>query len=306
MVTAENLPEKTMNRTELYRYLKTELTGNSMDSPVTDARLIIERSLDIKREALVIEGDVKVTDDQMALAREMLARRISGEPVSKILGHREFWGLDFEVTRDTLDPRPDSETLIEAVLQKIPDRSQSLRILDIGTGTGCLVISLLSELPNASGVAIDISSAELDVAARNLEQHGLKTRLTLQHCGWQDIETEDAFDIVISNPPYISMTEAEELSDEVSGFDPHIALFGGEDGLAAYRGIAKKLPELLNQNHGFSALEIGLNQAAEVSEIFKKTGFETEKLHRDLAGRDRCLIVKPAPWLKKSTKKLKK
>lgn len=306
MVTAANGSKAAMNRTALYRYLKTELVNAGVDGPETDARLIAEKSLNISREDLVVEGSVQVSDHEIEAAKQMLGRRLAGEPVSKILGHREFWGLDFEVTRDTLDPRPDSETLIEAVLANIPDRSKPLRILDIGTGTGCLMISLLSELPRATGLAIDISAEALEVAAHNREKHDMTARMVLQHCGWQDVETEERFDIVISNPPYISRAEEETLSNEVRKFDPHLALFGGEDGLAAYRGIAGRLAELLNEKHGFSGFEIGLNQAAEVSEIFQKTGFETDKLHRDLAGHDRCLIVKPAPWLKKSVKKLKK
>lgn len=289
-----------MKRIELYRKIKARFIDAGLESAETDARLILENALKIRREDLVLEADCEVPEAELAKAEEMTRRRLAGEPVSKIRGFREFWGLEFEVTRDTLDPRPDSETLIEAVLQHIPDPSAPLRILDIGTGTGCLAISLLSELPNASGIAIDISPEALSVARRNIKRHGLEDRLEALDMGWQDLNSDMIFDVVISNPPYISTQEEETLSVEVRAFDPHLALFAGPEGLDAYRGIAGRLSDVLDENHGFAALEIGMSQAREVSEIFRKNGFEIDKLYQDLAGRDRCLIVKPAPALKKS------
>jgi len=218
----------------------------------------------------------------MARLEEAVTRRVAREPVSKIKGLRAFWKHEFEVTRDTLDPRPDTESLVEQALA-----APFSRVLDLGTGTGCIAISLLSERPDAAGVATDTSDAALAVAARNAARIGVGDRLKLVRADWFD-GVDDRFDLVVSNPPYITQAEMAELDPEVAQFDPAEALTPGGDGLHAYRAIAAGAPGHLAAG-GRLLLEIGWKQSDAVREIVAGAGFLDIVCHRDLGGRDRVI-----------------
>ncbi|NCA80770.1 MAG: peptide chain release factor N(5)-glutamine methyltransferase [Sphingobacteriia bacterium] len=243
-----------------------QLMGFS-DTPFLDARFFVSE-----------------TQDSVRL-QDYVQRRKQGEPVAKIIGHKGFWSLELNVTKDTLDPRPDSETLIETVLKFFPNKNQSLRILDIGTGSGCLLLALLSEYKNANGVGIDISKSALNVAIMNAK----KLNATFVQLDWTQpnwIDSLGQFDIVVSNPPYIPTAEIDLLDVEVKKYDPLLALDGGKDGLDAYRTIGKKIKDLLKPN-GKAFFEIGCGQEKDVARIMPLSFIGQ---YSDLGQIIRCLV----------------
>lgn len=245
------------------------------ETPRLDARLLIEAS-----------------NNNLQLLNTFIKRRLNNEPVSKIIGIRGFWKQDFYVTHDVLDPRPDSETLIETVLRFYSNKQQKIHFLDIGTGSGCLLASLLEEYQNAVGMGIDISQKALKVAKKNLAP--FKGRFSLIQ---DDFMASDfaknlgIFDVIVSNPPYIKKDDINTLSPEVRLYDPHTALDGGVDGLNAYRFLAKKItPLLIPKGHIF--FEIGLGQADSVEAIMQKNNFTPIARHCDLGGIERVLVFR--------------
>lgn len=271
-----------------------ELTGRLQTAGVSsarlDARLLLAHVLGIDATAIFSHPERPVSDDEEVRLRGAFERRLRREPMSHIIGRREFWSLSFKVTADTLDPRPDTETVIEAVLEALPDRRASLRLLDFGTGTGCILLSLLSELPEATGVGIDISPAALSVARENSKTLDLRYRagFVLGHWG-QGLEPP--YDVIVSNPPYIPEGEIDALEDEVALYEPRGALAGGIDGLACYRSLAPDIARLLKPS-GIAALEVGIGQADAVIRILAERGLELLAVRRDLAGVERCVVVK--------------
>ncbi|MFN3400045.1 MAG: peptide chain release factor N(5)-glutamine methyltransferase, partial [Ferrovibrio sp.] len=223
-----------------------------------------------------------LTHDAVAAFEAMLQRRLRREPVSKIIGRREFWSLDFRTSPDVLDPRGDSETLVAGVLAAIPDRRASLRIVDFGTGSGCLLLSLLHELPNATGVGIDVSPPALSVAQDNAERLGLSSRCLFRLGSWGK-GIEGTFDILISNPPYIESGVVPGLEPEVADYDPLLALDGGADGLDAYRALLPDLARLATKD-AFAALEVGMGQDVAVSHLLAGAGFGEIAVLPDLSG----------------------
>jgi release factor glutamine methyltransferase len=209
------------------------------------------------------------------------------------VGRREFWSLPFEVTEETLDPRPDSECLVETVLARIPDRRAPLRILDLGTGTGCLLLALLHELPQARGFGVDISPGACEAAARNALSLGLDRRAAFAAGDW-GAGVAGAYDVIVTNPPYIRVAEVAGLDPEVRDFEPRRALDGGSDGLAAYRALAPDVARLLAPE-GFAAFEIGLGQAEAVASVLRPHGLAPLAVARDLQSRERCLITGRIP-----------
>ena len=224
--------------------------------------------------------------------RELTARRVLREPMAYILGEREFWGLPFKVSPAVLVPRPDSETLIEAALAVMPDRQRPWRILDLGLGSGCLLLTLLREYPAASGVGLEISEAALAVAQANADALGVAARARLIAGDWRQADWQQrlggSFDLLVSNPPYIEAGAIERLMPEVARFEPKLALDGGPDGLVAYRTIATAAPALVVPG-GRLLVEAGEGQAAEISRIFASAGLAIEVPWRDLAGIDRVV-----------------
>ncbi|MFY9288096.1 MAG: peptide chain release factor N(5)-glutamine methyltransferase [Alphaproteobacteria bacterium] len=260
-----------------------------IDNPELDARILIAHSLKLDRAQLLSQADRDLSEKEARLAMTFIECRARHEPVARILGHREFWSLDFGLNEATLEPRPDSETLIEATLSAIKDRKESLHIADLGTGTGCLLLSLLHELPLATGLGIDKSRRALEQAKANAVSFGLDDRAQFKENNWLD-HIDQSFDIVISNPPYISEKDMACLMPEVRDFDPKMALYGGDDGLDAYRHIIPQAKEKL-KSKGIITLEFGLGQDKAVSTLLKEHGFIDIKTRKDLAGVTRCVTA---------------
>ena len=231
--------------------------------------------------------------DDEALLNDFIARRQTGEPVAKIIGQKGFWTLDLAVSKDTLDPRPDSETIIEAVLKHFPDKDVPLRILDLGTGSGCLLLALLSEYKNATGLGIDVSAAALQIAQKNVEKYApdrakLLCRSWAGDNWWSDL---GGFDVIVSNPPYIPTADIALLDKDVKNFDPIQALDGGHDGLDDYRRLSLRIEEVLKQN-GLVFFEIGQGQYMDVTTIMEKKGFQLVEFYHDLGQIIRVLVFK--------------
>jgi release factor glutamine methyltransferase len=256
-----------------------------LDTPALDARLLLQHVTGLSQADLIARSDEPVSDANTKAFRALVERRARHEPVSRIIGAREFYGRQFEVTPDVLDPRADTEVLIEAALALLP-QDKPLRLLDLGTGSGIIAITLLAERPIATALAIDVSDQALEAARRNAAQNGV----TLETKGGSWFEgVEGTFDAILSNPPYIETSDIAGLSRDVRDHDPHVALDGGEDGLQCYRVIASQAGQHLKPS-GFVAVEIGAGQADDVVEIFRQNGFVCRSTHRDLAGHTRCLV----------------
>jgi release factor glutamine methyltransferase len=279
---------------ELQRTAIGRLRAAGIDSAPLDARLLIGHALGLERETLFAYPERPLNGEDCCAADMLIERRIAREPVSRILGRREFWSLNFALSPAVLDPRPDSETLIEAVLAACPDRDRPWRILDLGTGSGCLLLALLSEFPAATGLGLDRSPEAVAIAAVNARALGLAARARLIFADWSEsldhLAGESGFEIVISNPPYIPDREIAALEPEVARFDPPGALAGGDDGLEAYRRLAVLTPTLLAPG-GIGVFEVGCGQAAAVAALFRAAGLTVPAIRRDLAGIERCVIV---------------
>ncbi len=261
-----------------------------------DARILTVAASSRRAVELITDPEAKLSHAAASLLAEMAGRRARHEPVSRILGAREFYGRVFEITPATLDPRPDTETLVDAALEVLKENAVEadapLRLLDIGTGSGCLIVTLLAELPAATGLATDISSAALAVALRNAERHGVADRLRLRRCDLLD-EVEGRYNLLVSNPPYIATGKIEGLDEEVASFDPQLALDGGPDGLGLYRRLAARLGSVLAQSPslGWAFFEVGAGQAEDIARILHDSGFGSARTWMDLGGHTRCVAV---------------
>lgn len=272
------------------------LDAAGIEGAQRDARLLLLGALGMSATDLLREPERRLSADEAARLAEFARRRGGHEPVSRILGSRGFYGRTFRITPDTLDPRPCTETVVEAALE-IADRegwrAEPIRILDVGTGSGALIVTLLAELPMATGIGTDISEAALAVARENAERLGVAARATFLNRRTLD-GVEGTFHLLVSNPPYIPTDAIATLEPEVRGFDPVIALDGGADGLAFYRALAEGFPRLLPA--GWAAVEVGAGQAEDVAEIFRRvaagTGAAPEiKTWKDLGQHTRCVAV---------------
>jgi release factor glutamine methyltransferase len=273
---------------EALRDLTDRLNAAGIASARLDARLLLAHALGISATAVFSRPERPLTPQDEARIAAAADRRLRREPVSRIVGQREFWSLPFRITRDTLDPRPDTETVVEAALAALADRQAPLRLLDLGTGSGCLLLALLSELPRATGLGVDISQAALAVAADNARALGLDARTRFVAGDWGK-EIEGPFDVIVANPPYIADQEIARLEPEVADFDPPVALAGGAEGLGCYRRIVPDLGRLLRAG-GIAALELGQGQGEAVTAILQACGLVVVGLRRDLAGIERCVI----------------
>lgn len=256
-----------------------------------DARMLVAFAINKTSVFVRINPDFEIERDEADKIEAFAERRLKREPVSKITGTRGFWRLDFKVTQDVLDPRPDSETLIEEALKIFKNRTESLKILDLGTGSGCLAQALLCEYVNANAVGADCSEKALGVAAENAAANGLKDRFSTVLIDWNVSGWEKklgTFDLIITNPPYIAETEKDFLAPEVVNFDPHQALFAGNDGLGAYRKIAPSLTSLLKKGGAFIT-EFGKGQEEDVRRIICSAGLRFNSFGTDLGGVTRCL-----------------
>lgn len=274
----------------------TRLAAAGIADSRLDARVLTMAATGLSRERLLTAGDGAISPSAAAVLDDYVARRTRGEPVARILGHKEFWSLDFEVTADTLVPRPDTETLVEAALAAAPDRNAVLNVLDLGTGTGCILLAVLSERPQARGTGIDINPGAVAVAARNAAKLGLEQRarfLVADFTGNLSALADQRFDVILSNPPYIPEQDIATLAPDVAQYEPRAALSGGADGLVAYRALAARLPALLAPG-GQAFLEIGQGQEDDILAIMTGAGLRLRGRHADLAGITRVLAVSPA------------
>jgi release factor glutamine methyltransferase len=268
------------------------MKGAGLDTPVLDARLIVQHALGISWDTLYLKEDQPLTEAERARLESELSRRAGHEPVSRIVGRRHFWTLDLAVSPDTLDPRADTESLIETVVAAIPERNLPLKILDLGTGTGAILLALLAEYPNATGLGIDLSEGALATARINAESHGLGERASFAAGHWTD-GVAGPFDVIVSNPPYIDSGDLAGLPPEVREHDPVLALDGGADGLDAYRAIIPAIPALLSPA-GLAVLEIGAGQAEAVTRIALERGLTQLGCRTDLGGIERALSFRSA------------
>jgi release factor glutamine methyltransferase len=265
------------------------LRNAGIESPRREARLLLAHALGIAADEL-ISTRIPVPASKADVFDALLARRCKHEPFAYITGSREFWSINFLVAPGVLIPRPESETLVEAGLRKYPERDAALRVLDLGTGSGCLLLAFLSERPHARGLGVDLSQAALSVAARNARALSLDRRTRFRRSDWtRDISEQ--FDIVFANPPYISARELLQLQPDVVQFEPRGALDGGEDGLNAYRSIADGLPSILSSGARVF-IETGQGQASAVQQIFASAGLVRDGTVSDLAGIPRCVIMR--------------
>lgn len=269
---------------EARRQLAARLRAVGGDTPVLDARLLVEAVAGAGAEDDALLGEQAAAD-----LDGYVARRLAGEPVWRILGEREFWGLTFKLSPATLEPRPDTETLVEAAVHSLRERrGDALSVLDLGTGTGCLLIAILSEFRQARGLGIDLSGEACKVAAANALANGVGDRVAFREGDWVK-DLEGRFDLIVSNPPYIPGDEIPGLDVAVRAYDPLLALDGGIDGLVPYRLFARELTPFLAPG-GIVIFEIGAGQEPDVSALMRAEGFRYHGARKDLGGHERALI----------------
>ncbi|MBL8881877.1 MAG: peptide chain release factor N(5)-glutamine methyltransferase [Hyphomicrobium sp.] len=279
-----------------YRAMARAFARAKFETPQSDARFLLQGLLQRPAADIVLGGEIPLTADEIARLQAALRRRLASEPVSRILGLRSFYGRDFVITPDVLDPRPDTETVVDAALElarssDVP--ADQLRIADIGVGSGAILLTLLAKLPQARGVGTDVSPGALAVAQRNAERLGVAGRLELVETDGLD-GVGGPLHIVVSNPPYIASRDIQGLSQDVKCYDPLLALDGGPDGLAVYRKIASNIKEL--RQDSAVAVEVGAGQAEAVKALLKSAlegrGKVQSRLWKDLGGHIRCVTVK--------------
>jgi release factor glutamine methyltransferase len=284
-----------MTLAEAVRTATGVLRTAGIESAPRDARALVAAASQRPALDLIAHPDAGLgtaTADRLA---QMIKRRVEREPVSRIIGEREFYGRAFKITPATLDPRPDTETLVDAALELCAEQGflrQPIRILDIGTGSGCLIVTLLSELPVAHGVATDISQAALAVAAANADRHGVADRLRLRQADALE-GIDDRYDLIVCNPPYIRSDDIPGLARDVRCYDPITALDGGSEGLQIFQRIAPRLQAVLGRsdNRGWALFEVGAGQIASVQRLFAANGFASFRTWVDLGGHTRCVAI---------------
>ena len=269
--------------------IRATLKAAGIEDPMAEARIVVGGLLGLARTDFVTKGGDFLALGDEARIREAIARRVRGEPPYRILGSRPFYGLEFKLSEGTLEPRPDTEILVDTVLAMLAARrNEKLRILDLGTGTGAICLALLSELPNASGIGTDLSPDALARAVENASLNGLADRFGTVESRWFDA-VAGTYDVIVSNPPYIRTGVIPLLDREVREHDPLLALDGGEDGLEAYRAIAAGARAHLEEN-GLLAVETGFDQRSDVENIFRDEGFSLARAAKDYGGNDRVQV----------------
>jgi release factor glutamine methyltransferase len=258
--------------------------------PRRRARRLVATALGLSAAEVFAFADRMVLEDEAERVAAMLDRALAGEPLSRMFGVREFWGLEFRLSADALDPRPETETIVEAILARMPERKRAYRVLDLGTGSGCLLLALLSEFRVARGIGVDIAEGAVATARGNAAALGLAERAHFVVEDW-GAALAGEFDIVVANPPYIATGDIAGLPREVRDFDPRRALDGGADGLAAYRSIIADLPRLLAAE-GIFAAEIGWGQQQAVAALLAEAGLMVDGFAPDLAGIPRVAIAR--------------
>ena len=287
-----NIDVYTLIQSEIHK-----LRNVGIETANLDCRILLTNSLQLNK-TLHNHENITITDNEIKNFKNSIKQRLIGKPVSRIINKKYFWDNEFELNDETLDPRPDTETVIEAVLSQFKSKAQILKILDLGSGSGCLGLSLLKEYPHSEVSFFDISKKSLEVVKINSQNFGLSDRSKFVNLDWNDenwatnlikIENENKFDVIISNPPYIPTEEIKNLQKEVRDYDPFIALNGGEDGLRAYKLIIPKLRGIINKN-GKIFFEIGIGQENCVTKKAIEHGLLLQEYKKDLSGVIRVII----------------
>jgi release factor glutamine methyltransferase len=282
------------------RALAARFNAASIEAAELDARLLLGAALELDLTGLIASGARQLTAGEAQLVETFAARRLRGEPVARILGEKEFWGLPLKLSAETLVPRPDTETVVELaldLLRETPMPDRAIRMLDIGTGTGAILLALLSEQPEAFGIGTDISDAALTTARENATSLGLASRAAFIACSYASA-LKGPFDLVVSNPPYVRTADIAGLAEEVRAHDPHAALDGGADGLAAYRALIPQAAQLLSDG-GVLVVEAGYDQAREIEGLMTAAGLAVPCPPKaDLAGIPRAVGGRRMPKIK--------
>jgi release factor glutamine methyltransferase len=268
---------------EVYKQLKERLRAAGIDQPEREARILIRKIADVGDADFITHGERVLSAETVIALEHAAARRLAGEPPSRIFGGREFWGLPFTVTPDVLDPRHDTETVVETALRIFRDQPPAT-VLDLGTGSGCLIVSLLHIWPQAKGVAIDVSGAALEVARKNAAVNGVASCIDFRQGSWfEPVGAQERFDLIVANPPYIPESEIATLEPGVRDYDPILALNGGKDGFDSYRIIFSGLAAHFSAR-GIGLFEIGIGQDADIARLAEEYGIRLRAIHPDLAG----------------------
>jgi release factor glutamine methyltransferase len=289
LTTAAALDASTPRAEALARLFET-FKACGIEDPKREAGITLSAASGVTPVALIVAPEAPL-GSAAARVEEFAARRAAGEPLSRIVGKREFWGLELAISLQVLDPRPETETIVEASLRRLKGRREEpLRVLDLGVGSGALICALLAEFAHARGVGVDISAGAADLARRNVEACGLAGRAEIRVGDWTK-GVEGPFDLIVSNPPYVARADLSRLPREVRNFDPRLALDGGIDGLDAYRRILPESRSLLSGG-AWLMVEIGAGQAADVLAIAERSGFVDAAIDKDLAGLDRVVAAR--------------
>jgi release factor glutamine methyltransferase len=277
------------SRAEAFALLRRAFAEAGLDTPGLDARILLTEALSIGASGLALRPHEPLGTFEVERLRAFATRRLAHEPVARILGHQEFWGLPFRLSPETLVPRPDSETVVEAALDAVGGRDAVPRILDLGTGSGCLLVALLHELPTAWGIGVDRSPAAVATARENARRNEVAGRAGFAVSDWGAALAEK-FDLVVSNPPYIATQTIVGLAPEVRCHDPPGALDGGSDGLDAYRAIFQEA-DRLTAPRGWLVVEIGFDQELSVRGLAAAAGLEVQEVAKDLGGCPRAVVM---------------
>ncbi len=283
----------TLTLLQAWQTAKKRLEAVGLTGPVIDARLLVEAAADATRTDIVTDPHRPLTPEQAATLDDYVRRREHREPVSHILGRKGFWKIMLQVTPDVLTPRPDTESILDVVLPAFPE-GQAFSILDLGVGSGAILLAILAERPAARGLGVDVSEEALAVARDNAAHLGLASRVALLRGDWTQGLGDDTFDLVVSNPPYIASAVIETLEPEVRDHEPRIALDGGADGLDHYRVLAPQILRVLKPGGRF-AVEIGYDQKDAVEALFREAGATQVATTRDLGDRDRVVAGAKKP-----------
>ena len=275
---------------DMMREAAGRLAEAGVEGAPRDVRLLLAHALDVEPVDVILRETEAVDPVALTVFEHLIQRRLAGEPVSRIRGWRDFYGRRFIVTPDVLDPRPETELLVEQGLARLP---KSGRVLDLGVGSGCILLSVLAEREDANGVGVDLSSHAVAVARCNANALGVTDRVTFVEGSW-DAPLEGSFDLVLSNPPYIPESDIAGLAIDVRNYDPPMALTPGGDGLDPYRAILAAMPGWLKPG-GCIGFEFGIEQVASVTMLMRQAGLSDVEIHRDLAGIERAAFGRRAP-----------
>jgi release factor glutamine methyltransferase len=267
-----------------------DLLNHNIQTAKIDSEVILANILNTTRINLITKQDVTLNKEQENLFNKLVERRKQKEPVAYILNKKEFWNENYFVDKRVLIPRPETEILIELLLKKIKDKNKAYKVLDLGCGSGCLLISFLKEMQKSQGIGVDISSNALEVAKKNIELHNLNNRAKLMRLDLLTLHTKDKFDVIFSNPPYLSSSDYAKLSEDVKNFEPKQALVGGFNGVLYYKKIIALAQSALKKN-GYLALELGDRQYRTISKLLQDHSFRILDKYQLINNEIRCILA---------------